>query len=75
MSSAGNNGFASACASLTGITCSIFVDDMRLYLGSVIINRLPFRWQSGEICLRYAKTYRLINNNTRNVKVTCTRIL
>ena len=50
-SSAGNNGFASACASLTGITCSIFVDDMRLYLGSGIINRLPFRWQSGESLL------------------------
>jgi hypothetical protein len=48
---------------------------MRLYLGSVIINRLPFGWQSGEVCLRYAKAYRLIDNNARDVKMTRTRVL
>ena len=48
---------------------------MRLYLGSVIINRLPFGWQSGEVCLRYAKAYRLIDNNTRDVEMTRTRVL
>lgn len=48
---------------------------MRLYLGSVIINRLPFGRQSGEICLRYAQTYRLVDNNARDVKVARARIL
>ena len=48
---------------------------MRLYLGSVIINRLPFRRQAGEICLRYAEAYRLINYDARDVKMTRTRVL
>lgn len=48
---------------------------MRLYLGSVIINRLPLCRQSGEICLRYAQTYRLIDDDSRHIEVPRARIL
>ncbi len=48
---------------------------MRLYLGSVIINRLPFCRQSGEICLGDAQLYRLIHDDPRHVEVTPARIL
>ncbi|VFS81851.1 Uncharacterised protein [Raoultella planticola] len=48
---------------------------MRLYLGSVIINRLPFCRQSGEICLCDAQAYRLIDDDSRHIKMASSRIL
>ncbi|AEW72948.1 hypothetical protein EcWSU1_01509 [Enterobacter ludwigii] len=48
---------------------------MRLYLGSVIVNRLPLRRQPGEICLRDAQTHGLIYHDAGDVEVARTRIL
>ncbi len=48
---------------------------MRLYPGSVIVNRLPLWRQTGEIFLRHAEAYRLIDHYARDVKVTRARIL
>ncbi len=48
---------------------------MRLYLGSVIVNWLPLRRQAGEICLRDAQAYRLVNHDAGDIKMARTRVL
>ncbi len=69
------NGLANACASLTGITCSIFVNDMRLYLGSVITNGCHFAGSPVKSAWRRPAVPPDPVTDPRHVEVTPARIL